>query len=71
MFTALDSSLVMGGVLRRRQRGQEGLIMVEGITGEILGVDKNFVKLMREKITGKQIAQEEIRLSAYLPEVNI
>jgi hypothetical protein len=32
--------------------------MVEGFTGEILGVDKNFVKLMRDKITGKQIIQE-------------
>jgi hypothetical protein len=47
----------MGGVIRKRVPGQEGVIMVEGHTGEILGVDKNFVKLMREKITGKQIVQ--------------
>ena len=71
MFTALDGSLVMGGILRKRSRGLEGLIMVEGLTGEILGVDKNFVKLMRDKVTGKQIIQEEVRLSAYLPEANI
>jgi len=45
--------------------------MVSVSTGEVLGVDSYFLTMMNNKLSSKQIAQEEIRLNALIPEINI
>jgi len=44
--------------------------MYSATSGEILGIDKNFVNLMGGKLSGKQVVQEEVRLNVLFPEVN-
>jgi hypothetical protein len=45
--------------------------MFSGKNGEILAVDKIFTNIVNNRITGKQILQEEVRLASILPEVTI
>jgi hypothetical protein len=49
----------------------KGMIMYSATNGEILGIDNNFVSLMNNRVTGKQIIQEEVRLNVLIPEINL
>jgi hypothetical protein len=40
-------------------------------SSEILGIDAQFEKLMNYKLSGKQLAQEEIKLASIMPELNL
>lgn len=45
--------------------------MFSGKNGEILAVNKMFTSIVNNRITGKQIIQEEIRLASILPEITV
>lgn len=45
--------------------------MYSATNGEILGIDANFMAIMNNKLTGKQVVQEEVKLSVLLPELNL
>ena len=45
--------------------------MFSGKNGEILAVNKTFTNIVNNKITGKQILQEEVRLASILPELTV
>ena len=45
--------------------------MISVSTGEVLGVDSYFLTMMNNKLSSKQVVQEEIRLNALIPEINI
>lgn len=49
----------------------KGLLMYSATNGEILGIDANFMAIMNNKLTGKQVVQEEVKLSVLLPELNL
>lgn len=39
--------------------------------GDVLGIDNNFVEMMTKRLSGKQVAQEEVRLNVLLPELKM
>lgn len=57
--------------MRTKSDNNEGLIMVDGNSGELLGINKVFSTMVNSKITGKQVVSEEIKLASIFPEVNL
>lgn len=45
--------------------------MMEATTGQILGINKYFGNLIKNKISGKQVVQEDMRIYTLLPEINL
>lgn len=40
-------------------------------TGEILGVNENLLKIINNRLTGKKIVQDEMKLQGLMPELNL
>ena len=66
-----NSSLVVVGFMKKRDTKDEGIIMIEHSSGEVLAINSKFAAQMKNKVTGKQIIQEELKLAAILPEVDL
>lgn len=72
MITNAQNSLVIVGFMRRiPSEPRKGLLMLASISGEVLGVDQYFLKIMNYKINPKQVVQEEVRIGALMPEANL
>ena len=57
IITTADNKLVIAGFLNKKPDDKLGLLMIEGNTGEILGFNDNFMDLMKNMISGKQLVQ--------------
>jgi hypothetical protein len=57
--------------MRRAEEGEAGLLMVSVTSGDVLGADGQFLRLIGGRLTGKQIAQEEVRLASLMPEIDL
>ena len=45
--------------------------MIETHTGLILGFDKHFATIIKNKISGKQVMSEDFRCASFFPELNL
>lgn len=72
LLNSIKSDLALVGFVYKIQKKiEKGLIMFSGKNGQILAVNKIFTNIVNNKITGKQILQEEVRLASILPEITL
>ncbi len=75
VMATTESALAVVGfmktVLKSGEEKQKGLLMFSLNNAMILGVDSQFEKIMNKKVTGKQIIQDEIKLTSIMPELNL
>jgi PAS domain S-box-containing protein len=72
ILNSTQSDLAIVGFMKRiNAEPYRGLVMYSATNGEVLGIDENFVEMMNKRLTGKQVAQEEIRLAVLAPELNM
>jgi hypothetical protein len=67
-----QSDLAIVGFMKRLPSELNvGLVMYSLNNGEVLGIDENFVEMMNRRLSGKQVAQEEVRLTVLMPELSL
>lgn len=70
ILSSSQSDLAIVGFMKRiPTEANIGLIMCSLSNGEVLGIDENFVEMMNRRLTGKQVVQEEVRLTVIMPEL--
>lgn len=71
LMSSPDNALVIVGFMRRAEESDAGLLMVSVSSGDVLGADGQFLRLVGGRLTAKQIAQEEVRLAGLMPEMDL
>ena len=71
LFSNNKSSLVVVGFMSKYEDSEDRLLMVDSNSGNVLAINHQFSQLVKNKITGNQVIQDDIRLSSVLPELNM
>lgn len=66
-----QASLLVVGFMDRREDSGEAIAMVDSHSGVLLAIDARFVAMLKNKVNGKQVATEEVRLSSLFPELDL
>lgn len=71
ILNSLMNGLALVGFIKKCDDDGKGLVMANLNTGNILGIDDNFYRMINYRISGKQIEQEEIKITSLMPEVDL
>jgi len=71
MMASDHNSLHIIGIMNKMDENPKGLLMINMNSGEALAANARFMRMGKNKVSPKQLIQEEVKLQTLTPEINL
>jgi hypothetical protein len=71
IITSVSNSLLIAGFLRKVEDNGKGILLVDPEKGDVVGLNRNFAALTKDKFTGRLVVQEEVKVTSLLPQIDL